>query len=84
MEAHLLCKSQLNSDDYVVSSTFRKVFDISSQNIMDNCLPTEQVIAILKHIFGRGAGGNSLTKTNAHYVLCRTFSDNASKEPVSL
>jgi len=50
-----LRKSQYNSIDYVINSSFRQVLDTKSQEVIDvclgmlNCLPAQQVIALRKH-----------------------------------
>jgi len=57
LEACPLRKSQYNSIDYVISRSFRKVFDTKSQEAIDvclgmfNCLPAQQVIALRNRIF---------------------------------
>lgn len=83
LEACPLRKSQYNSIDYVINSSFRKIFDTRSQEIIDvclgmfNCLPAQQVIAIRKRIF--------LKKfSSTDNVLCRVCTDSAAKELSSL
>ena len=59
LKACPLRKSQYNSIDYVINSSFRKVFDTKSQEVIDvclcmfNCLPAQQVIALRKGKFLR-------------------------------
>jgi len=54
-----LRKSLYNSIDYVINSSFRKVFDTKSQEVigvclgMFNCLPAQQVIALRNRAFLR-------------------------------
>ena len=69
--------------DYVINSSFRKVFDTKSQEVSDvclgmfNCLPAQQVIALRKR--------NFLIKFSAtDNLLCRACTDNAAKEIASL
>jgi len=82
-EHRILRKSQYNSIDYVINSSFRKVFDTKSQEVIDvrlgmfNCLPAQQVIALCKR--------NFLRKFSAtENLLCRACTDNAVKEIASL
>ena len=83
LEACPLRKSQYNSIDYVINSSFRKVFDTKSHEVIDvclgmfNCLPAQQVIALRKRIFLR-----KLSATDN--LLCRACTDNAVKETASL
>jgi len=57
LEACPLRKSQYNSIDYVINSSFGKAFDTKSQEVIDvclgtfNCLPAQQVIALRKRNF---------------------------------
>jgi len=57
LEACPLRKSQYNSIDYVISSSFRKVFDIKSQEVIDlclgmfNCLPALSTCLTQKKVF---------------------------------
>jgi len=73
-----LRKSQYNSIDYVINSSFRKVLDTKSQEVIDvclgmfNCLPAQQFIAL--------RNGKFLRKfTTTDNVLCRACADNAVK-----
>ena len=83
LEACPLRKSQYNSIDYVINSSFRKVFDTKSQEVIDvclgmfNCLPVQQVIALRKRIFLRKFSATD-------NLLCRACTDNAAKEIASL
>jgi len=38
LEAYPLCKGQYKSINYVINSTFRKIFNTRSQDIVDVCL----------------------------------------------
>jgi len=83
LEACPLRTSQYNSIDYVINSSFRKVFDTKSQEVIDvclgmfNCLPAQRVIALRKR--------NFLRKFSAtDNLLCRACTDNAVKEVASL
>ena len=57
LEACRLQKSQYTSINYVINSTFRKLFNTRSQDVvgicleMFNCLPAEKAIAIRKRNF---------------------------------
>jgi len=57
LEACPLRKSQFSSLNFVINSTFRKVFDIRSQDFLDvclemfNCIPAEQTVAMRKAKF---------------------------------
>ena len=54
-----MCKSQFSSLNFVINSTFRKVFDTRSQDVVDVCLemfnrvrlPAEQTVAMRKAKF---------------------------------
>ena len=56
LEACSLCVSQFKSIglNYVINSTFRKIFDTKSQEVVDDCLemfncpPAEKTIAVRK------------------------------------
>ena len=74
-----LRKSQYNSINYVINSTFRKIFNTRSQEVvgtcleMFNCLPAEKAIAIRKR--------NFLTKFSVtNDELCKIFTDRAKRE----
>jgi len=83
LEACPLRKSQYNSINYVVNSTFRKNFNTTSQEVADiclemfNCLPAEKAITIRKRNFL-----NTFCVTNNE--LCKTFTDHANKELATL
>ena len=57
LEACPLRKSQYNSINYIINSTFRKIFSTRLQEVVDiclemfNCLPAEKAIAIRKRNF---------------------------------
>jgi len=57
LEARPLRKSQFSSLNFVINSTFRKVFDTRSQDVVDvclemfNCVPAEQTVAMPKAKF---------------------------------
>ena len=69
-----LRKSLYNSIDYVINSSFRKVFDTKSQEVigvclgMFNCLPAQQVIALRKRKFLRKFSATD-------NLLCRACTD---------
>ena len=70
------------SINYVINSTFRKIFDIKSQEVVDDCLemfncpPAEKTIAVRKCKF--------LTKFKlSSNILCRALADNAELELLS-
>ena len=83
MEACPLRKSQYNSINYVNNSTFRKIFNTRSQEVvgvcleMCNCLPAEKAIAIRKRNFL-----NKFCVSNNE--LCKVFTDRAKKELATL
>ena len=68
---------------FVISSTFRKVFDTRSQDVVDvclemfNCVPAEQTVAMRKAKFLKRV-------SNSSNMLCQTFAAEAAKEPVTL
>ena len=82
LEACPLPKSQY-SIDYVINSSFRKVFDTKSQEVIDvclgmfNCLPAQLDIALRKRKFLRKFSATD-------NLLCRKCADNAVKEIASL
>ena len=65
---------------YVINSTFRKIFNTRSQEVVDiclemfNCLPAEKAIANRKRNFWN----NKFCVNNNE--LCKIFTDNAKKE----
>jgi len=69
-----------NSLKYVINSTFRKIFNTRSQEVVDiclemfNCLPAEKAIANRKRNFWN----NKFCVNNNE--LCKIFTDNAKKE----
>ena len=76
-------KSQFSSLNYVINSTFRKVFDTRSQHVVDiclelfNCVSAEQTVAMRKTKF--------LGKvSNSSNMLCQTFAAEAAKELATL
>ena len=79
LEACPLRKSQYNSMNYAINSTFRKIFNTRSQEVVDvclemfNCLPAEKAIALRKRKFLKKFVG-------ANNVLCRTFVACAKRE----
>ena len=83
VEACHLRKSQYNSINYVINSTFRKIFNTRSQEVVDiclemfNCLPAEKAVAIRKRNFL-----NKFCVTNNE--LCTVFTDHAKKELATL
>jgi len=54
LDACSLRVSQFKSINYVINSTFRKIFDTNSQEVVDDCLemfncpPAEKTIAVRK------------------------------------
>ena len=79
LEACPLRKSQFSSLSFVINSTFRKVFDTRSQDVVDvclemfNCVPAEQTVAMRK--------AKLLKRVNNIYnMLCQTFAVEAAKE----
>jgi len=78
-----LRKSQYNSINYIINSTFRKIFNTRSQDVADiclrmfNCLPAEKAIAIRKRNFL-----NMFCVSNNE--LCKVFTDRAKKELATL
>ena len=83
LEACRLRKSQYNSINYVINSTFRKIFNTRSQEVVDiclemfNCLPAEKAIAIRKRNFL-----NMFCVSNNE--LCKIFTYRAKKELATL
>jgi len=83
LDACPLRNSQYNSIDYVINSSFRKVFDTKSQEVIDvclgvfNCLPAQQVIALRERKFLRKFSATD-------NLLCRACTYNAVKEIASL
>jgi len=77
----MTAKSQYNSINYVVNSTFRKIFNTRSQEVVNiclemfNCLPAEKAIAIRKRNFLK-----KFCVTNRPNELCKVFTDHAKKE----
>ena len=79
LEACPLRKYQCEFINYVINSTFRKIFNTRSQETLDvylemfNCLQAERAIAIRKRKF--------LNKFSViNNVLCQVFNVNAKKE----
>ena len=76
-------KSQFSSLNFVINSTFRKVFDTRSQDVVDvclemfNCVPAEQTVAMRKTKFGKRVN-------NYNNILCQTFAVEAAKELATL
>ena len=72
-----------SSINYVINSTFRKIFNTRSQEVVDiclemfNCLPAEMAIAIRKKNFL-----NKFCVTNNE--SCTVFTDHAKKELATL
>jgi len=72
-------KSQYNSIKYAINSTFRKIFNTRSQEVVDICLemfnrlPAEKAIAIHRRNFL-----NKFCVNNNE--LCKIFTVNAKKE----
>jgi len=71
--------SQFKSINYVINSTFRKIFDTKSQEVVDyclemfNCPPAEETIAIRKCKF--------LTKFKlSSNIFCRALTEKAELE----
>jgi len=72
LEACLLRKSQFSCVNYffTINGTFRKVFDISSQDVVDiclemfNCVSTEQTVAMRKTEFLKRV-------SNSSSILCQ-------------
>ena len=69
--------------NYVINSTFRKIFNTRSQEVVDvclemfNCLPAEKAIVIRKR--------NFLNKfCVSDNELCKIFTDRAKKELATL
>jgi len=82
LEACPLRVSQFKSINYVINSTFRKIFDTKSQEVVDDCLeifycpPAEKTIAVRKCKF--------LTKFKlSSNILCRALVDTAELELLS-
>jgi len=78
-----LRKSQFSSLNYVINSTFRKVFDTRSQDVVDicleiyNCISAEQIGAMRKTKFLKKVN-------NSSNMLCQTFAAEAAKELATL
>ena len=75
-------KSQFGSLNFVINSTFRKVFDTRSQDVdvcleMFNCVPAEQTVAMRKAKFLKRVN-------NSNNMLCQTFAVEAAKELATL
>ena len=83
LEACPLRKSQFSSLNFVINSTFRKVFDTRSQDVVDvclemfNCVPAEQTVAMHKAKFWKRVN-------NSNNMLCQTFAVEAAKELATL
>ena len=83
LEACPLRKSQFSSLNFVINSTFRKVFDTRSQDVVDvclemcNCVPAEQTVALHKAKFLKRVN-------NSNNILCQTFAVEAAKELATL
>ena len=83
LEACPLRKSQFSSLNFVINSTFRKVFDTRSQDVVDvclemfNCVPAEQTVAMRKAKFLKRV-------SNSNNMLCLTFAAEAAKELATL
>jgi len=82
LESCPLRKSQFSSLNFVISSTFRKVFDTRSQDVdvcleMFNCVPAEQTVAMRKAKFLKRVN-------NSNNMLCQTFAVEAAKELATL
>ena len=84
LEACPLRISQFSSFlNFVINSTFRKVFDTRSQDVVDvclemfNCVPAEQTVAMRK--------AKCLKRVNnSNNMLCQTFAVEAAKELATL
>jgi len=76
-------KRRSDGQNYVINSTFRKIFNTRSQEVVDiclemfDCLPAEKAIAIRKRNFL-----NKFCVTNNE--LCKVFTDHAKKELATL
>jgi len=85
LEACPLRVSQFKSINYVINSTFRKIFDTKSQEVVDDCLemfnfpPAEKTIAV------RRPKCQFLTKfkLSTNILLCCALADNAELELLS-
>jgi len=83
LETCPLRKSQFSSLNFVINSTFRKVFDTRSQDVVDiclemfNCVPAEQTVAMSKTKFLKRV-------SNSSKMLCQTFAAEAAKELATL
>jgi len=86
LEACPLRKSQFSSLNFVINSTFRKVFHTRLQDVvgicleMFNCLPAEQTVAMRKAKFLRKVNNSN----NNYNMLCQTFAAEAAKELATL
>jgi len=82
LEACLLRKYQYKSNNYVINSTFRNIFNTRSQKTVDmclemfNCLQAEETIAIRKRKFLN----IFRNVNNVNNVLCQVFVVSANKE----
>ena len=76
-------KSQFSSLNFVINSTFRKVFDTRLQDVvavcleMFNCVSAEQTVAMRKAKFFKRV-------SNSNNMLCQTFAAEAAKELATL
>ena len=83
LEACPLRKSQFSSLNFVINSTFRKVFDTRSQDVVDiclemfNCVSAEQTVAMRMMNFLKRI-------SNSSNMLCQTFAAEAAKELATL
>ena len=72
-------KLQFSSLNFLINSTFRKVFDIWSQDVVDvclemfNCVSAEQTVAMRNTKFLKRF-------SNSSNMLCQTFAAEAAKE----
>ena len=70
-------KSQFSSLDFVINSTFRKVVDTRSQDVVDiclemfNCVPAEQTVAIRKAKFLKKVSNSSNMLYSVRHLLLK-------------
>ena len=70
-------KSQFSSLDFVINSTFRKVVDTRSQDVVDiclemfNCVPAEQTVAIRKAKFLKRVSNSSNMLYSVRHLLLK-------------
>ena len=78
-----LSKSQFSSLNFVINSSFSKVFDTGSQDVVDiclemvNCVSAEQTVAMRKTKFLKRV-------SNSNTILYQTFAAEAAKELTTL